>query len=123
MKFNPSIVFWIVPFLALLSFSCTPLATETTESLTPPSPEELAQNNFTLPEIPRILCEQLKQMMDRGDSYTLIDTRLSETFKLGYLPGAVNIPEDDSSPPFTQEWVNDQLKVLPKNKITVFYCD
>jgi len=89
----------------------------------PPSPEELAENNFALPEIPRLLCEQLKQMMDNGDSYILVDTRVSASFILGYLPGAINIPESDLSPPFSQEWINDQLKALPKNETIIFYCD
>jgi hypothetical protein len=97
--------------------------TETTDLLTPPSPEELAQNNFVLPEIPRILCEKLKQMMDLGDNFTLVDTRINANFKLGYIPSAMNIPEDDSSSPYTQEWVSEQLDLLPKGEMIVFYCD
>lgn len=101
----------------------TPPTPTPTTPLIPPSPEELAKQNFDLPEIPRILCEQLKQMMDKGDDFVLVDARLNSTFTFGYIPGAINIPYDDSSPTFTQEWVNNQLKALPQNKMVIFYCD
>ena len=90
--------------------------------LIPPAPEELAKQNFDLPELPRILCEQLKQMMDNGDDFVLVDARLNSTFTFGYISGAINIPYDDSSPTYTQEWVNNQLKALPQNKMIIFYC-
>ena len=123
MKINLFIVLLIATFLALLLMACTTGVTETTELLIPPSPEELAENHFDLPEIPRILCEQLKQMMDSSDDFVLVDARTNASFRRGYIPGAINIPEDDSSPPFTQEWVNDQLKTFPTNRMTILYCD
>ena len=85
------------------------------------SEEELAKGNFVLPAIARIRCEQLKHMMDRGDVFTLVDTRSSNNYKRDHLPGAINIPEDD--PSLTKEWVNDQLAVLPEGIPTIFYCD
>ncbi len=87
--------------------------------LTPPSPEELAENNFVLPEIPRLLCEQLKQKMDNGSDFVLIDTRSNSSFKLDYLPGAINIPLIGSQP----EWLNDQLAAIPEMEMAIFYCD
>lgn len=106
--------------------STTIVSTETTDTidpLAPPSTEELARNNFVLPEIPRILCEKLKQMMDESEIFTLIDARTNADYKLGHIPGAVNIPNDDPSPFYTQEWVNDQLDSLPQNEMVIFYCD
>jgi rhodanese-related sulfurtransferase len=95
--------------------------TETTTPMIPPTPEELAKQNFDLPEIPRILCEQLKQMIDESDEFVLVDTRLSSSFTLGHIPGAIIIPAED--PAFTQEWVDNQLGALPTNKMIIFYCD
>ena len=100
----------------------TPVITTPTKTpalLTPPSPEELAEDNFVLPEIPRILCEQLKQMMDNGDDFVLVDTRDNPSFKLDYLPGATNITLDNS----TQLSVTNQLAAISEKKMAIFYCD
>ena len=129
MKIHILIALIMVISLMFLPIACTPEAIETSGAtdtqvpIIPPSSEELAKDNFVLPEIPRILCEQLKQMMDRGDDFVLVDARASNNFKRGYIPGAINIPEDNPSPPFTEEWVNDQLTALPKDNMTIFYCD
>ena len=100
----------------------TPVATTTT-LLIPPSSEDLIKQGFIFPEIPRILCEQLKQMIDKGDDFVLVDARLSSAFTLGHIPGSINIPYNDPSPNFTQEWVNGQLTALPSDKMIIFYCD
>ena len=129
MKIHILITLLMLISLTSLPAACTPAAMEKTEvtdtpvPLVPPSSEELAKDNFILPAIPRILCEQLKQMMDRDDDFILVDARSSNNFKRGYLPGAINVPDDDPSPPFTQEWVNDQLMALPEGIMTIFYCD
>ncbi len=129
MKIRLLITLLIVILLMLLPVACTPTVIETSEAtdtavlLIPPSSEELAKDNFVLPTISRILCEQLKQMMDIGDDFILVDARSSNNFKLGYLPGAINIPEDDPSPSFTEEWVNGQLTALPYDTMMIFYCD
>jgi rhodanese-related sulfurtransferase len=98
-------------------------AATTTTLLIPPSSEDLIKQGFIFPEIPRILCEQLKQMIDKGDDFVLVDARLGSSFATGHIPGAINIPYNDPSPNFTQEWLNDQLKALPGNKMIIFYCD
>jgi len=97
--------------------------TETTTPPTPPSAEELAEQGFALPEIPRVTCEELKQMMDRGDDFVLVDTRSAEWgYNLGHLPGAISIP-NQPEPPYTEEWVTMQLEGLPTDKLIIFYCD
>ncbi|MBN1368063.1 MAG: rhodanese-like domain-containing protein [Dehalococcoidales bacterium] len=133
MKIKTLFFMLVVTVLAASPVACsqgdTPETTGTgettgnTDILTPPSAEELAENNFVSPEISRIICEKLKQMMDRGDNFKLVDAQTSANFKRGHIPGAINIPQDDSSSPYTQEWVNEQLNSLPKNEPVIFYCD
>jgi len=100
-----------------------PPTTETITPATPPSAEELAMQGFALPEIPRITCEELKQMMDRGDDFVLVDTRSAEWgYSLGHLPGAISIP-NQPEPPYTEEWITMKLEGLPTDKLIIFYCD
>ena len=101
----------------------TPPTADTTTPSTPPSAEELAEQGFALPEIPRITCEELKQMMDRGDDFVLVDTRAVEWgYNLGHLPGAISIP-NQPEPPDTEESITMQLEGLPTDKLIIFYCD
>lgn len=39
--------------------------------------------------------EDLKTMLDRGDSFVLVDTLPETAYRKGHLPGAINIPSDD----------------------------
>ena len=111
--------------MLLLSFGCTgsvETATTTTTTTTtgipgPPSPEELATQGFLLPELPRITCEQLKQMMDNEEPLVVVDTRLEFFFNMGHLPQSINMPyqlEDEQTARFL---------ALPKDKPVIFYCD
>lgn len=38
--------------------------------------------------------EELKKAMDRGESFTLVETLPAQTFEHAHLPGAINIPPD-----------------------------
>jgi len=101
----------------------TPPTTETITPSTPPSAEELAKQGFALPEIPRITCEELKQMMHGGGDFVLVDTRSVEWgYNTGHLPGAISIPNQPEAP-YTEEWVTMQLEGLPRDKLIIFYCD
>jgi len=83
----------------------------------PPSAEELAEQGFLLPELPRMTCERLKQMMDDGEPFVLVDTRIEFFFKNGHLPQSVNIiywPDEEEPPGFL---------TLPKDRPIIFYCD
>ena len=103
--------------------------TETTTPPTPPSAEELAKQGFALPELPRITCEQLRQMMsvkdpegDRGVDFVLVDARSVEWgYNMGHLPGAISIP-NQPEPPYTEEWITMQLEGLPTDRLIIFYC-
>ncbi len=100
-----------------------PPTTETITPPTPPSAEELAKQGFALPEIPRITCEQLKQMIDGGGDFVLVDARSVEWgYNLGHLPGAISIP-NLPEPPYTEEWITMKLEGLPTDKLIIFYCD
>ena len=109
--------------MLLLSISCTESGgTATTTTTTtgipgPPSPEELAAQGFLLPELPRITCEQLKQMVDNGEPLVVVDTRMEFFFNMGHLPQSVNIIywSDEENP--------EGFLALPKDRPIVFYCD
>jgi predicted sulfurtransferase len=82
------------------------------------SPEE----KLAYPEVPRITCEELKQLMDKEVALVLVDTRLESSFKRGYLKGAINVP-DTSLSPITEEIIKGKLMMLPRDKLIVLYCD
>lgn len=44
--------------------------------------------------VPTITRDQLKQKMNRSDRFVLVDVLSPETFAMGRLPGAVNLPYD-----------------------------
>lgn len=41
--------------------------------------------------------EELKQKIDRGDNFRLVETLPAETYHHAHLPGAVNLPPDQVS--------------------------
>ena len=86
-------------------------------SLEAPSAEELAVQSFISPELPRITAERLKQFMDNGESFIVVDTRIEYLFDIGYIPQSINIPfepEDEQTAKFL---------TLPKDRLIIFYCD
>ncbi len=87
-----------------------------------PSPEVLAKEGFAFPEIPRITCEELKQLIDKEDDFVLVDTRAEISFKGEHLKGAINIP-GTPVPPLTEQMIKTKLSMLPGDKLIVFYCD
>ena len=42
--------------------------------------------------------EELKEKMDRGDEFVLVETLPEEAFRREYLPGAVNLSDMDQVP-------------------------
>lgn len=59
--------------------------------------------------------EELKQKIDRGDRFVLVETLPEYMYRQGHLPGAVNLPPDR-----VKEWAPG---VLPdKNADVVVYC-
>ena len=69
----------------------------------------LAQNNKT----ERIAISQLKQKLDSGEEFLLIDVREDlELERDGAIAGAIHIPVDD---------LDKRMKDIPKNIPLVFY--
>jgi hypothetical protein len=101
-----------------IPIGCGGSATAATE---PPTVEELEKQGFLLPEVPRITCYQLKQMMDAGDTMYIVDVRTVLLYDLGHLPNTLNIPSDD-----WREATEDEiakLLALPRDRLIVTYCD
>ncbi|MFC1865891.1 rhodanese-like domain-containing protein [Chloroflexota bacterium] len=94
-----------------------PIATTPDASFGAPSVQELTEEGFILPELPRITAERLKQFMDEGEPLVVIDTRIKFLYDIGHLLGAINIPfnpEDAQTASFL---------ILPKNRFIILYCD
>jgi len=89
-----------------------------------PTPDELDEQGFAAPEMPRVTAEYLKQMMDDDKTdFLVVAAQFPMAFDGGHLPGAVNIPGMPVPPQFPEEKINEELHNLPKNKLIIFYCD
>jgi rhodanese-related sulfurtransferase len=59
--------------------------------------------------------EDLKAKIDRGDDFILVETLPAESYHLGHLPGAINLPPS--------EVAKRAYQVLPNlNADIVVYC-
>ena len=71
-------------------------------------------------EVPRITCEELKQLIDKGEDRVVIDTRTRSSYDNEHIKGAVNIYYSPSQFQMESEMI---LSALPWDKLLVFYCD
>ena len=71
-------------------------------------------------EVPRITCEELRQLIDKGESVVIIDTRKSSGYNADHIKGAVNIYYNPSGYQMEREMM---LSALPLDILVVFYCD
>ena len=63
---------------------------------------------------PNITREQLKEKMDRGDDFVLVEALSPKHYQSSHLPGAINLP---------YEFVDEVEKLLPdKGAEIVVYC-
>jgi rhodanese-related sulfurtransferase len=81
-----------------------------------PSPED----KVVLPNIPRIKAEDLKQMVDKGGPFVVLDVRDSGSYEAGHIKGAVNVYYDATADPTDRQMM---LIALPMDKLIVTYCD
>lgn len=63
----------------------------------------------------QISMEEAVSMMEKEDSYILLDVRTVEEFEEGHIPGAINIPNETIS--------SEEIPELPdKNQLILVYC-
>jgi rhodanese-related sulfurtransferase len=79
-----------------------------------------AEDKVVLPNIPRIKAEDLKQMIDQGGSFVVLDVRDSGSYDAGHIKGAVNIYYDANADPTDRQMM---LIALPMDKLIITYCD
>lgn len=63
-----------------------------------------------------ITTAQLKEKIDKREDFALVEVLSPETFAEFHLPGAINVPVDDTFEAGIQRAVPD------KNKLVVIYC-
>ena len=119
-----------VVLLALLISGCTSQQIQPATKVSPtsspdgtftsnPPAEILAREGYKYPSIPRIICEELKHLMDSGADFILIDVRDEAKFVKEHLKGAIDIPYRGAN----NETTSKKLLALPDNKLKIFYCD
>ena len=108
------LILFVLLAVALILPACSgePATTVITE---PPSIEELDAQGFFAPELPRVTCEQLKQMMDSGEPLVVVDTRAKPLFDMEHIPHSINIPYQ------RVDEIETSLLALPKDRPIVFY--
>jgi|WetSurMetagenome_2_1015567.scaffolds.fasta_scaffold619781_2 rhodanese-related sulfurtransferase len=71
-------------------------------------------------QVPRISCEDLKLMMEKGEKVVVIDTRDTTSYEAEHVAGAVNIYYDPSGNSMERDLM---LSGLPADSLLVPYCD
>jgi rhodanese-related sulfurtransferase len=72
------------------------------------------------PEIPRISVEDLKQKIDKGEDFVVVDVRDGGSYAAGHIKGAINIYYNATADPMDRQMM---LLALPMEKLVVTYCD
>ncbi|MCL5256784.1 MAG: rhodanese-like domain-containing protein [Chloroflexi bacterium] len=57
---------------------------------------------------------EVKQRLDRGEDFVLVDVRPEDEYKAGHIPGAVSLP---------LELIAQRYQELPKSKLIIVYCE
>jgi rhodanese-related sulfurtransferase len=71
-------------------------------------------------DIPRIKCEELQEMIEKGEKVVIIDTRATAAYKDDHIKGAINIYLNPGGDPFERQMT---FMALPADKPLVVYCD
>jgi rhodanese-related sulfurtransferase len=79
-----------------------------------------AEEKVAHPGIPRIKAEELKQMIDTGGAFVIVDVRDSGSYEAGHIKGAVNVYFDANADPTDRQMM---LIALPMDKLIITYCD
>ena len=91
------------------------------------------------PEVPRITAEELKKLYNGNTKPVIVDTRDITSFNEEHIPGALNIPYDDTpvsaaidpydAAGLTEDYfdtglrMDTKLRWLPKDQLIVLYCE
>jgi rhodanese-related sulfurtransferase len=71
-------------------------------------------------EVPRISCEDLKQSIDNGDKFVIIDSRVGIIYREEHIKGSINIHYNPDGDPLEREMT---FTALPADKPIVIYCE
>lgn len=69
-------------------------------------------NEFFNASVPTVQVEDVKQAMDSGASYVLLDVRTKEEYARGHIEGSINIPLDE---------LQSQVKTVVEEKSSLVY--
>ena len=78
-----------------------------------------AEEMLPHPEVGRISCEDLKQMIDTKQDVVIVDTRDALSYEDAHIPTAINVYYDPIADPTTRQMT---LVALPMNREIVIYC-
>ncbi len=67
-------------------------------------------------DVPRVSLEELKAILEKGQSVVVVDNRPKADFARQHIKGAVSLPWEKDVSEKAQE-------ILPKDKLIVTYCD
>jgi hypothetical protein len=110
------IVLLVLFALAPIIIACSSDSEVTpSDIVTPPSSGWFVEQDYPHPEIPRISSQQLKQMVDNNEPLIIIDARPIYKFNNGYIPQAINLPDE-----FESQQIAGFL-TLPKDRPIIFY--
>ena len=75
----------------------------------------MSANTQNRPEVTRITVDELKERMDRGEPFTILDTRNPKAWGDAdtKLPGAIRVPADE---------LEQHLKDIPHDRAIITYC-
>jgi rhodanese-related sulfurtransferase len=67
-------------------------------------------------EVPRISIEELKALMDKGSTVTIVDVQPKDIYATGHIKGAISLP-------YKSQIELEDVMALPEDRLTVVYCD
>ena len=75
--------------------------------------------NLPHPEVARISCEELRNMLDTKQDVVVVDTRDALSYEDAHIPTAINVYYNPISDPSERQMT---LVALPMNRPIVIYC-
>jgi rhodanese-related sulfurtransferase len=105
--------------MKIKAFACL-ILTLTSISMMSAFSVAVAEDKVVFPNIPRIKAEDLRQMVDNGGQFVIVDVRDSGSYEAGHIKGAINVYYDANADPTDRQMM---LIALPMDKLIVTYCD